>query len=79
MTTTRKPKVEGHHGPATSTLNDIVADGSAQQSAVVVSGRDHGRKSGRTSTRSAGTLVGRVQSDGLSVQWQLESQAHQGP
>ena len=30
-------------------------------------------------TRSAGTLVGRVQSDGLSVQWQLESQAHQGP
>lgn len=41
---------------------------------------DHYRpKSGRTSTRSAGALVERVQSEGLSVQWQLETHAHQDP
>jgi|TARA_R110000851_G_scaffold24436_8_gene70684 hypothetical protein len=79
MTTTRKLQVEGHYGPATSTLTYIVADGSTQQTAIVISGRDHGPKSGRTSTRRAGALVGRVPFEGLSVQRQVESHAHQEP
>lgn len=71
-----KPDVKGFFDPGTSTISYIVADPEAGRAAIVDPVLDFDPKSGRTSTRSADALIDYVRSQGLTVDWLLETHVH---
>lgn len=62
--------------PATNTVTHIVSDPATRRAAIVDSVLDYDPKSGRTSTASAERVLAHVQSEGLTVDWLLETHAH---
>jgi glyoxylase-like metal-dependent hydrolase (beta-lactamase superfamily II) len=60
----------------TSTVTHLVADPATRRAAVIDSVLDYDAKSGRTSTRSADAVIALVRSQGLAVDWLLETHAH---
>lgn len=71
-----KPQIEAFFDDSTWTVSYVVFDRSGGHCAVVDSVLDYDPKSGRTRTRSADKIVEFVQSQGLTVQWILETHAH---
>jgi len=62
--------------PATFTVTHVVCDPATHRAAVIDSVLDYDPKSGRTSTRSADEVAAYVRTQGLTVDWHLETHAH---
>jgi glyoxylase-like metal-dependent hydrolase (beta-lactamase superfamily II) len=71
-----KPQVTGFFHEPTFTAAYAVADPETKRAAIVDSVLDFDEKSGRTSTEFADRLVDFVESNGLAVDWLLETHAH---
>lgn len=71
-----QPKVKSFFDEATSTATHVVSDPATGHAAIVDSVKDFDPKSGRTSTRSADELIAYVKSEGLTVDWILETHVH---
>lgn len=71
-----KPEVTTFFDEATFTASHVVADPETKRAAIVDSVLDFDEKSGRTSTASADSIVACVESNGLTVDWLLETHAH---
>lgn len=70
------PQIQAFFDDATWTVSYIVFDEPGGHCALVDSVLDYDPKSGRTDTHSAERLIEFVQSQGLTVQWILETHAH---
>jgi glyoxylase-like metal-dependent hydrolase (beta-lactamase superfamily II) len=73
---TLTPQVQAFFDPATWTVSYVVYDHDGGHCALVDSVLDYDAKSGRTSTKSADTLMAFVKDKALTVQWILETHAH---
>lgn len=71
------PLVFPFHHAATGTWSYVVADPDSGHAAIVDPVLDYEAASGRTSTSSAQALVDDVREHGLSVDWLLETHAHE--
>lgn len=71
-----KPQVTGFFHEPTFTAAYVVADPEAKRAAIVDSVLDFDEKSGRTSTEFADQLVDFAKTNGLTVDWLLETHAH---
>ncbi len=70
------PDVTGFFDEPTNTVSYVVADPSTQTAAIVDSVLDYDSASGHTSTQSAGQLIDHVKSNGLKLDWILETHVH---
>ncbi|MFA8388278.1 MAG: MBL fold metallo-hydrolase [Pelagibaca sp.] len=70
------PKVTGFFDDATNTISYVVQDPQGSACAIVDSVLDFDYASGRTDTKSADAIIDFVKSNGLDVQWLLESHVH---
>jgi glyoxylase-like metal-dependent hydrolase (beta-lactamase superfamily II) len=71
-----KPEVATFFDAATFTASHVIVDPDNKRAAIVDSVLDFDEKSGRTSTDSADAIVDFVRSNGLTVDWLLETHAH---
>ena len=71
-----RPEVTAFFHEPTFTASYVVADPATKRAAIVDSVLDFDEKSGRTSTAAADAIVGFVRSNGLGVDWLLETHAH---
>lgn len=72
----RCPLVRSFFDEATFTVSHVVRDPASKACAIIDSVLDYDPASGRTSTTSADQLIDYVKSEGLQVQWVLETHAH---
>ncbi|CCM75300.1 MBL fold metallo-hydrolase [Rhizobium mesoamericanum] len=72
----RRPEVQSFFDPATFTVSHVVRDSNSRACAIVDSVLDYDAASGRTTNASARALIDYVKSEGLEVQWLLETHAH---
>lgn len=72
----RRPVVRSFFDNATFTVSHVVHDPVSKTAAVIDSVLDYDAASGRTSTVSADALIDYVKTEGLQVQWVLETHAH---
>ncbi len=70
------PKVTGFFDLPTNTISYVVADPVTGKCAVIDSLLDYNAASGRTSTASADKLIGFVKSQGLEVEWIIDTHVH---
>lgn len=70
------PTVKAFFDKDTNTVSYVVSDPATKRCAVIDSVLDYDPASGRTSTASADALIAYVQSEGLIVDWMLETHAH---
>ncbi len=61
---------------ATFTVSYLIWDGATNAAAVIDPVLDYDPKSGRTSTRSADAILAAAASQGLKIEWVLETHAH---
>jgi len=61
---------------ATFTVSYLISDGATNAAAVIDPVLDYDPKSGRTSTRSADAILAAAASQGLKIEWVLETHAH---
>ena len=71
-----RPEVKSFFDPATFTVSHIASDPQTGRAAIIDSVLDFDQASGRTSTRSADLLIDYVESNGLGVDWVLETHIH---
>lgn len=71
-----RPEVNPFRHESTGTWSYVVADRSAQKSAIIDPVLDFDAKSGRSSTGSANVIAGFVREQSLTNQWILETHAH---
>ena len=71
-----KPVVKSFFDEATSTASHVVQDPATKKAAIVDSVTDFDQASGRTSFANADQIVDYVRTQGLSVDWLLETHAH---
>ena len=71
-----KPDVRAFFDPATWTLTYIVKDPNSLSCAIIDSVLDYEAASGRTKTESADQVIAMIQSEGLAVEWILETHVH---
>lgn len=71
-----RPVVRSFFDEATFTVSHVVRDPGSRACAIIDSVLDFDPVTGRTSTASADALVDHVKSEGLEVQWLLETHAH---
>lgn len=71
-----RPVVRSFFDPDTYTISHVVRDPASRACAIIDSVLDFDPAAGRTSTRSAQTLVDYVKAESLEVQWLLETHAH---
>jgi glyoxylase-like metal-dependent hydrolase (beta-lactamase superfamily II) len=71
-----KPDVRVFFDPATWTLTYIVKDPNSSSCAIIDSVLDYEAASGRTKTESADKVIAMIQSEGLAVEWILETHVH---
>jgi glyoxylase-like metal-dependent hydrolase (beta-lactamase superfamily II) len=69
-------QVKSFFDEATFTATHIIVDPATKRCAIVDSVLDYDPKAGRTSTASADELIDYVKSEGLTVEWILETHAH---
>ena len=74
MSTT--PQVTAFFDPATFTASFVVADPATRRAAIIDPVLDYSPRNGRTSTASADALLAYVESEGLDLQYLLETHAH---
>jgi glyoxylase-like metal-dependent hydrolase (beta-lactamase superfamily II) len=70
------PNVTAFFDRSTNTISYVVADPATGKCAVIDSLLDYDAASGRTSTASADKLIGFVQSEGLDVEWIIDTHVH---
>ncbi len=70
------PDVTAFFDEATNTVSYVVKDPAGRACAIVDSVLDFDYASGRTDTKSADEIIAFVQSNGLEVQWLLETHVH---
>ena len=70
------PQVTGFFDLPTNTISYVVADPVTGKCAVIDSLLDYNAASGRTSTASADKLIGFVKSQGLEVEWIIDTHVH---
>ena len=70
------PVVKSFFDEATFTASYVVSDPETKRAAIIDSVLDFDQASGRTSTASADAIVDYVRTNGLSVDWILETHAH---
>lgn len=73
---TKRPAVEAFFDPATYTVTYVVYDPASREAAIIDSVLDYDAPSGRTSTRSADTIIDFVKSNELTVALHIETHAH---
>jgi len=71
-----KPLVTGFFEPRTSSVQYVVADPATQRCAIIDPVLDFDEKSGTTATHSADTLLNHVHSNGLQLEWILDTHPH---
>ena len=71
-----RPDVKGFFDEATNTISYVVRDPNGSSAAIIDSVLDFDYASGRTSTASADAIIDHVTSEGLRVEWILESHVH---
>lgn len=71
-----KPNVKAFFDEATNTISFVVSDPNGNSCAIVDSVLDFDYSSGRTDTKSADEIIEYVTSEGLEVQWILETHVH---
>ena len=72
----KRPAVEAFFDPATYTVTYVVYDPANREAAIIDSVLDYDAPSGRTSTRSADTIIDFVKSNELTVVLHIETHAH---
>ncbi|MGV4875997.1 MBL fold metallo-hydrolase [Acetobacter indonesiensis] len=72
----QRPVVKTFFDEATFTASHVVHDPNTKAAAIIDSVLDYEASSGRTSYASAEEIVAYVKSEGLKVEWQLETHAH---
>lgn len=72
----KRPIVKSLFDPATFTISHVVRDPSSNAAAIIDSVLDYDAAAGRTSSASADALIDYVKSEGLEIQWLLETHAH---
>jgi glyoxylase-like metal-dependent hydrolase (beta-lactamase superfamily II) len=70
------PEVKTFFDEATFTATHVVWDPETKAAAIIDSVKDYDPKSGRTSTGSADAVIDFVKSQGLTVEWILETHVH---
>ncbi len=76
MTTPVQPDISAFFDEATNTVTYVVKDPGSTTCAIVDSVLDFDYASGRTDTRSADAVIEHVRSNGLKVEWVLETHVH---
>jgi len=71
-----KPDIIPFYDEDTSTITYLVIDPETRKAAIVDPVWDFDPKSGRTATASADRVVARVQEEGVTIDWILETHAH---
>ena len=71
-----KPAVHSYFDEATNTLTYVVRDPEGSACAVIDSVLDFDYASGRTDTRSADAVIDFIKTEGLDLQWILETHVH---
>ncbi|MGZ8285805.1 MAG: MBL fold metallo-hydrolase [Allosphingosinicella sp.] len=74
--TLHAPRVKAFFDEATFTVSYVVSDTATRKAAIIDSVWNFDQASGRTSFESADAIVAYVESEGLSVDWILETHAH---
>lgn len=72
----RVPVVRTCFDPDTFTATHVVHDPATRRAAIIDSVLDFDQASGRTSTASADAVIAHVRTEGLEVDWLLETHAH---
>ena len=72
----QRPLVKSFFDEATFTVSHVVRDPGSDVCAIIDSVLDYDPASGRTTHASADALIDYVKSEGLTVQWLLETHAH---
>ncbi|RDL47565.1 putative metallo-hydrolase [Ensifer sp. M14] len=72
----RRPIVASFFNDQTFTISHVVRDPQSNACAIIDSVLDYDAASGRTTNTSAQELIDYVKSEGLEVQWLLETHAH---
>src|SRR5215470_2072319 len=67
---------QSFYEPVTGTVTHVVADPGTRRCAIIDSVLDFDARAGRMSSRSAQAVVDWVKSEGLEVEWLLETHAH---
>ncbi len=70
------PMVHTLFDKETSTATHLVWDPKSKRAAIVDPVLDYDPKSGRTKTASADALIAKVETEGLTVDWILETHVH---
>ena len=73
---TATPSVAAFFDPPTNTISYVVRDPSSSSCAIIDSVLDIDYAAGRISTRSADLVIDHVRTNGLSVEWLIETHAH---
>ena len=73
---TIKPSVAAFFEPDTSTISYVVRDPSSNACAIIDSVMDIDYAAGRISYRSADLLIDYIRSNGLTLEWLIETHAH---
>lgn len=74
--TLRAPQVKAFFDEPTFTISYVVSDAATRKAAIIDSVWDFDQASGRTSFDSADEIIAYVESEGLAVEWILETHAH---
>jgi glyoxylase-like metal-dependent hydrolase (beta-lactamase superfamily II) len=70
------PTVRTFFDEATFTATHVVWDPASRKAAIIDSVLDYDHKSGRTSTKSADEVISFAMSEGLAIEWLLETHVH---
>lgn len=73
---TRVPKVMGFFDPRTGSVQYVVADPATKRCAIIDPVHDFDEKSGATGTMNADAILAYVESQGLVVEWILDTHPH---
>jgi len=76
MSATVKPEVAGFFDDRTSSIQYVVSDPATKRCAIIDPVLDFDEKSGATATRNADILLDHVASNGLAVDWILDTHPH---
>lgn len=71
-----RPDVATFHHADSGTWSYVVSDPASRSAAIIDPVLDYDPKSGRTSTTAAAALIAHVRTNGMRVQWILETHAH---
>jgi glyoxylase-like metal-dependent hydrolase (beta-lactamase superfamily II) len=74
--TLRAPQVKAFFDEPTFTVSYVVSDATTKKAAIIDSVWNFDQASGRTSFESADAIIAYIESEGLSVEWILETHAH---